>query len=52
MVDPARLPAGAGTGIRRALIQSFKEFPPSQKPASFSIGPVMEKLTTAGQKNH
>jgi arylsulfatase A-like enzyme len=33
-------------------IQSFKEFPPSQKPASFSIDQVMEKLTTAGQKNH
>jgi arylsulfatase A-like enzyme len=33
-------------------IQSFKEFPPSQKPASFSIDQVMEKLTAAGQKNH
>ena len=26
-------------------IQSFKDFPPSQKPASFSIDQVMEKLT-------
>jgi hypothetical protein len=26
-------------------LQSFKEFPPSQKPASFSIDQVMEKLT-------
>jgi arylsulfatase A-like enzyme len=33
-------------------IQSFKDFPPSQKPASFSIDQVMEKLTTAAQKNH
>ena len=33
-------------------IQSFKEFPPSQKPASFSVDQVMEKLTAAGQKNH
>ena len=33
-------------------IQSFREFPPSQKPASFSIDQVMEKLSAAGQKNH
>ena len=33
-------------------IQSFREFPPSQKPASFSIDQVMEKLTAAGQQNH
>jgi len=33
-------------------IQSFKDFPPSQKPASFSIDQVMAKLTEAGQKNH
>ena len=33
-------------------IQSFREFPPSQKPASFSIDQVMEKLTTSAQKNH
>jgi arylsulfatase A-like enzyme len=32
-------------------IQSFKDFPPSQKPASFSIDQVMEKLVLAGQKN-
>jgi arylsulfatase A-like enzyme len=32
-------------------IQSFKDFPPSQKPASFSIDQVMEKLVVAGQKN-
>jgi arylsulfatase A-like enzyme len=29
-------------------LQSFKEFPPRQKPASFSIDQVMEKLTEAG----
>ena len=33
-------------------IQSFKEFPGSQRPASFSVDQVMEKLTAAGQKNH
>jgi arylsulfatase A-like enzyme len=32
-------------------IQSFKEFPPSQKPASFSVDQVMEKLEAAGAKN-
>jgi arylsulfatase A-like enzyme len=29
-------------------LQSFREFPPRQKPASFSIDQVMEKLTEAG----
>jgi arylsulfatase len=29
-------------------LQSFKEFPPRQKPASFSIDQVMEKLMDAG----
>ena len=28
-------------------LSSFKEFPPRQKPASFSIDQVMEKLTSA-----
>ena len=32
-------------------IQSFREFPPSQKPASFSVDQVMEKLEAAGSKN-
>jgi arylsulfatase len=27
-------------------LQSFKEFPPRQKPASFSIDQVMERLTS------
>jgi hypothetical protein len=26
-------------------LQSFKDFPPRQKPASFSIDQVMERLT-------
>jgi arylsulfatase len=26
------------------FLQSFKEFPPSQRPASFTIDQVMEKL--------
>jgi arylsulfatase len=32
-------------------IASFKDYPPSQRPASFSLDQVMEKLTAAGQKN-
>ena len=28
-------------------IESFKDFPPRAKPASFTVGDVMEKLTTA-----
>jgi arylsulfatase len=38
-------------GFVARWISSFKEFPPSQKPASFSIDQVMEKLTASGQKN-
>jgi arylsulfatase len=32
------------------FLQSFKEFPPSQKPASFSLKQVMEKMTSAGAR--
>jgi arylsulfatase len=28
-------------------LESFKEFAPRTKPASFTVGDVMEKLTTA-----
>jgi len=31
-----------------AFLQTFQEFPPRQKPASFSIDQVMEKLTPPG----
>ncbi len=30
------------------FLATFKEFPPRQKPASFSIDQVMEKLQTSG----
>lgn len=30
-------------------IQSFKEFPPRQKPASFDLEEVMQKMTAAAQ---
>jgi arylsulfatase len=32
-------------------IESFKEFPPRAKAASFSIGDVMDKITTSGARN-
>jgi arylsulfatase len=31
------------------FLDTFKEFPPSQKPASFSIDQVMEKLQQGGK---
>ena len=33
--------------IAAKWLESFKEFPPRQKPASFSLDQVMEKMTTA-----
>ena len=30
------------------FLETFREFPPRQKPASFSIDQVMEKLQTSG----
>ena len=30
------------------FLATFQEFPPRQKPASFSIDQVMEKLQTSG----
>jgi arylsulfatase len=34
-----------GPAVLMKWIESFKEFPPRQKPASFSIDQVMEKMT-------
>ncbi len=31
-------------------LQSFREFPPRQKPASFSLDHVMETLITSGPR--
>ncbi len=39
------VPAQAYVG---QFLATFKEFPPRQKPASFTIDQVMEKLQTAG----
>jgi arylsulfatase len=35
-------------GLVAKWIESFKEFPPRAKAASFTVGDVMEKITTAG----
>ena len=40
------VPAQAAGGARP--IQEFKEFPPRQKPASFSLDRVLEMLQDAG----
>jgi arylsulfatase len=39
------VPAQAYVG---QFLQTFREFPPRQKPASFGIDQVMEQLTTSG----
>jgi len=38
-------------GFVAQWISSFKDFPPSQKPASFNLDQVMRKMEEAGQKN-
>jgi hypothetical protein len=32
-------------------IQTLKDFPPRQKPGSFSVGDALEKLQNAGQNS-
>ena len=41
-----RLGRGADAGVRFQMIQSFVEFPPRQKPASFSLEDVLAELQT------
>jgi arylsulfatase len=43
MVDHAYIMYGAQAGVARFL-ETFKEFPPSQRPATFTIDQAMEKL--------
>jgi hypothetical protein len=38
-------------GYVGAWLQSFRDFPPRQKPGSFNIGDAMEKLTRTPQSN-
>jgi arylsulfatase len=47
LLDHAFMLVPAQAGVARFL-ESFKEFPPSQKPASFSIDQVMQKLQGSG----
>ncbi len=39
--------AGVAQAVVAEAIKEFKEFPPRQKPASFSPGRVLEKLQAA-----
>ena len=43
ILDHAFIAYGAQAGAAKFL-QSFREFPPSQRPASFTIDQAMEKL--------
>jgi arylsulfatase len=43
MLDRAFIAYGAQAGVARFLA-TFQEFPPSQRPASFTIDQAMEKL--------
>jgi arylsulfatase len=47
-IDRAFLIAPAGAYVAQWL-QSFREFPPRQKPGSFNLDRVMESVTTPGQ---
>jgi hypothetical protein len=40
---------GAGAGYVAKFLESFKEFPPRQKPGSFSIDQVMESIQAAAK---
>jgi len=48
-VDPTQKTARSdGRSPARILVSTFSEYPPRQKPASFSLDKVMEKLTDPG----
>jgi arylsulfatase len=49
-VDHAFVLAPAGFYVAQWL-QSFREFPPRQKPGSFNLDRVMESITSADQQN-
>jgi arylsulfatase len=43
------LPAAAYVG---QFLQTFKEYPPRQKPGSFNLGDAMEQLQSGGAGSH
>jgi hypothetical protein len=49
MTAPAAALAPAGAYVAQWL-QSFRDFPPRQKPGSFSLDRVMEAVTTGGRQ--
>jgi hypothetical protein len=50
-VDHVYVLAPAGFYVAQWL-QSFREFPPRQKPGSFNLDRVMESITSANQKSN
>jgi hypothetical protein len=44
---PSDVPAHAGAGLVAQWLESFKEFPPRAKAASFTVSDAMEKISTA-----
>ena len=44
LVDPPRVPGGADAGRVAQFLATFKEFPPRQRPASFSVDQVMDMI--------
>ncbi len=46
VVQWAGMPATALTG---AMIASFKDYPPRQRPATFNLDEVMQSLTAGGE---
>ena len=44
--------AGARGRLCRQWLQSFREFPPRQKPGSFSLDRVMEAVTAPAKRNN
>ena len=45
-VEKIYMPYGAGALVSR-FVASFKEFPPRQRPASFSVDQIMEQFNKA-----
>jgi hypothetical protein len=46
------LPRAAETAILAREMRTFKDFPPPQKPGSFSIGDALQKITVASESNN
>jgi hypothetical protein len=45
LVGRSSVPDGAGAAIHWGFLETFKEYPPSQKVGSMNLDAVMESLT-------